>query len=64
MVAAVFLLHAISPWARAAAHALFLLAALLKLYPVLAWGPLLRQKRRWVLAGLGGIAASSRSTSR
>jgi len=57
VVAAVFLLRAASPWLRVAAHALFLFAALLKLYPVLAWGPLLRQERRWVAAGLGSIAA-------
>jgi hypothetical protein len=58
VVAGVLLLRAAPVWARVAAHALLLFAALLKLYPVLAWGPLLRQPRRWVVRGLGGVAAA------
>lgn len=41
--------------ARALAHGLLLLAAILKLFPLFAWGLLLRQPRRWVLAGGGGL---------
>lgn len=40
---------------RVVAHALLLLAAVLKLFPVFAWGVLLRQPRRWVLAGGGTV---------
>jgi hypothetical protein len=36
--------------ARAASHALFLLAAMLKLFPVFAWGVLARQPRRAAIA--------------
>jgi hypothetical protein len=51
----VLLLHSARMTARVAAHGLFLLAALLKLYPVLAWGPLLRQPRRRALVGVGSL---------
>ena len=51
VVLAVFLLAR----ARALAHGLLLLAAILKLFPLFAWGLLLRQPRRWVLAGGGGL---------
>lgn len=55
---AVLLLRHANPAVRVAAHGLFLLAALLKLYPVLAWGPLLRQPRRWAIAGFGALAVA------
>jgi hypothetical protein len=58
VVWAVLLLHTESPLVRGAAHGLFLLAAVLKLYPVLAWGPLLRQPRRWAVAGTTTLAAA------
>jgi hypothetical protein len=57
VVAAVLLLRR-SVRAAAVAHGLLLAAALLKLYPVLAWGPLLRRPRRRVALGLGGISAA------
>jgi Glycosyltransferase family 87 len=52
----VILLQRASVVARVGAHALLLLAAVLKLYPVLGWGPLLRQPRRWAIAGVGALA--------
>ena len=57
VVAAVLLLRR-SARGAAAAHGLLLVAPLLKLYPVLAWGPLLRQPRRRLVVGLGGISAA------
>jgi hypothetical protein len=54
----VLLLQAESVPARLAAHGLLLLAAVLKLYPVLAWGPLLLQRRRWAIAGTGTLTAA------
>ena len=45
-----------SPALRVASHALFLLAAILKLFPVFAWGALVRQSRRWVIWGVGAVA--------
>jgi hypothetical protein len=42
---------------RVAAHGLLFLAAALKLYPVLAWGPLLRLPRRWAIVGVGTMTA-------
>lgn len=42
---------------RAGAHALFLLAAILKLFPVFAFATLLRQSRRWLLVGGGLVVA-------
>ncbi|MGH3130495.1 MAG: hypothetical protein ACRDNX_06735 [Gaiellaceae bacterium] len=58
VVAGLLLLRVGSVPGVAAAHGLLLLAAVLKLYPVLAWGPLLRQPRRRLLLGLGGVAAA------
>jgi hypothetical protein len=58
VVAGLLLLRAASPRVCAAAHGLLLLAAMLKLYPVLAWLPALRQPRRRLVAGVGGIAAA------
>ena len=40
---------------RVLAHALLLVAAMLKLFPVFAFGVLARQPRRWVLAGGGAV---------
>jgi hypothetical protein len=57
VVGGVLLLRAGPAWVRATAHAVFLLAAMLKLYPVLAWGPLVRQPRVWLVRGLGAVAA-------
>jgi hypothetical protein len=54
---AVLLLQSERRSARLVAHALFLLAAVLKLYPVFAWGPVLRQPRRWAIAGAGALTA-------
>jgi hypothetical protein len=44
------------PELRAASHALFLLTGILKLFPVFAWGVLIRQPRRWALFGGGSVA--------
>jgi hypothetical protein len=54
VVGGVLLLRAGSAAWRVAGHGLLFLAAVLKLYPVLAWGPVLRQRRRWLLLG-GGV---------
>jgi hypothetical protein len=43
---------------RVAGHAMLLLAGMLKLFPVLAWGVLLRQTRRWRIAGTGIVVAA------
>jgi hypothetical protein len=42
---------------RAGAHALFLVAAILKLFPVFAFATLLRQPRRWLIGGGGLVVA-------
>jgi hypothetical protein len=57
VVAAVLLLNVRHTAARIAAHAVLLLAAVLKLYPVLAWLPLLRQPRRWAIWGVATLGA-------
>jgi hypothetical protein len=53
----VLLLRARRVLLRAAGHGLLFLAFALKLYPVLAWLPVLFQRRRWVLAGGGALLA-------
>jgi hypothetical protein len=62
----VLLLRLRSAVPRIAAHALLWLSAVLKLYPVFAWAPLLWQRRRWVLGGAGvvglGFAAYALAT--
>jgi hypothetical protein len=55
---AVLLLHTTRLAGRLGAHVLLLLGAVLKLYPVLAWGPLLRQPRRWAVAGVATLVAA------
>lgn len=57
VVPGVLLLRSVRMTGVVSAHGLFLVAALLKLYPVLAWGPLLRQPRRRALIGLGTLTA-------
>ena len=55
LVLALMLLRRSGRAAPLFAHALFLLAAMLKLYPVLGWAPILDQPRKRVLAGAGGL---------
>jgi hypothetical protein len=45
------------PALRTASHALFLLTGMLKLFPVFAWGVLIRQPRRRALVGGSAVAA-------
>jgi hypothetical protein len=55
VVAALALFRAARPTYRAIAHALFLFAAVLKLYPLFAWGVLHRQRPRWALVGSSAV---------
>lgn len=45
-----------SPAGRAVGHGLFLFAGMLKLFPAFGWGPILRQRPRFALAGAAGMA--------
>jgi hypothetical protein len=54
IVAALALLRSHRAVVRAVSHALFLAAAVLKLFPVFAFVVLIRQSRRWVVVG-GGL---------
>jgi hypothetical protein len=58
VVCSALLLNSARMAARVAAHGLFLLVALLKLYPVLAWAPLLRRPGRRALVGIGILTAA------
>jgi hypothetical protein len=53
VVAALLMLRAGSPIVRVVAHGAFLFAAMLKLFPAFAFVALLRQPRRWAIAGAG-----------
>jgi hypothetical protein len=55
LVAVVLLFRARAAWVRVAAHAVLLLAAMLKLFPAFAFGLLGRQPRRWRLIAGGSV---------
>jgi hypothetical protein len=44
-----------SPAGRAVGHGLLLLAAMLKLFPAFAWGPIVRQRRSFAIVGAAGV---------
>jgi hypothetical protein len=44
-----------SPAGRAVGHGLLLLAAMLKLFPAFAWGPIVRQRPRFAIVGAAGV---------
>lgn len=57
VVAALVMLRSRATVTRALAHAAFLFAAILKLFPALAFVSLLRQPRRWAIIGAGTVTA-------
>jgi hypothetical protein len=58
VVAGLLLLRSRRPLAAACGHGFLLLASFLKLYPVLAWGVLLRRPLRRALVGAAAIAVA------
>jgi hypothetical protein len=46
-----------SPAGRAVGHGLFLFAATLKLFPTFGWGPIIRQRLPFAIAGAAGVAS-------
>lgn len=52
LAVALVLFRRVQPRMRVVSHALFLFAAILKLFPVFAFSVLVRQSRRWQLAGV------------